>query len=82
MEEKKMVRHMFNHGKLAMLQRMSGYSTPASIRRIALSGGVGLDEQRQEIYDYMWKNKVQLFRPEFLKRFVKEHMTNAKLIES
>lgn len=64
-------RRIFNRGSAAQLARLHGYSSTAGIRRIALSGGVGLDCRRMEIYDYMMANRWAVFTEEFAAEFAK-----------
>ena len=60
--------HLFMHGGMERVSRWFSLSS-TTVRRIARSGGNGLNTERREVYEYMWKYRKELFMPEFLREF-------------
>lgn len=56
------------HGGMERVSRWFSLSS-TTVRRIARSGGNGLNTERREVYEYMWKYRKELFMPEFLREF-------------
>ena len=64
-------KRIFVWGVMPKILDHFGLKSPHVLRRVALSGGVGLTTRNEEIYEYMWIRQRRVFTRDFQKWFRK-----------
>lgn len=78
MEEKKQYNGVFARGWSRLLKERYRLNT-SQLLRIARSGGTGLPIGSVEIYKYLWANRLDVFRPDYLATFEQNDKRNNKV---
>ena len=68
MGAKKTYDRIFARGWSRLLKERYGLNT-SQLLRIARSGGVGLHPELTKVYAFLWKNRLDVFRPEYIDTF-------------
>lgn len=75
MDGKKPYDRIFARGWSAAVKERFGIDT-TKLLRIARSGGQGLSPANKEVYAYLWDNRLDLFRPDYLATFEQNDKRN------
>lgn len=76
MGAKKTYDRIFARGWSAAVKERFGIDTP-KLLRIVRSGGLGLSPANKEVYTYLWENRLDLFRPDYLSTFEQNDRRNS-----